>query len=80
MRWCELQMLVLSIPVDVEKLLVAGPGVDSLAQAVPSVVGGRSAVGDVEGVGSELGLEPGHVCRGCGDGRIAHGGGGGEQA
>jgi hypothetical protein len=73
MRRCELQMLVLSVPVDVEELLVAGPGVDSLAQAVPGVVG---AVGEVEGVGRELGLEPGDVCRGCGDGRMGCGGGG----
>jgi hypothetical protein len=72
----KLRTFMLSIPVNVEELLLAGAGVDPLAQAVPGAVGGRSAVGEVEGVGSELGLEPRNVCGGCGDGRMGGGGGG----
>lgn len=65
------------VPVDVEELLLAGAGVDSLAQSVPGVVGGRSAVGEVEGVRRELVLKPGDVSRRGGD-RWVRGGGGGS--
>lgn len=61
------------IPVDVEELLLAGAGVDALAEAVPCVVGGEER----EGVGGELRLEPGDVGGGGGDGRRGGGGGGG---
>jgi len=63
------------IPVDVEELLLAGAGVDALAQAVPGVVG--AAAGEEEGVGRELGLEPGDVRGGGGDGRGGGSDGGG---
>ena len=70
------QMVTLGfLPVDVEELLLASAGIDALAQTVPGVVGGRGAAGE-EGVGRELGLEPGDVRRGGGDGRGGGRGGG----
>lgn len=67
------------VPVDVEELLLAGAGVDALAEAVPGVVpGGCEKEG--ERVGGELRLEPGDVVGGGGDGRGGGGGGGGGDA
>lgn len=57
-----------SLPVDVEELLLSSAGIDALAQAVPGVMGSPGAAGE-EGVGLELGLEPGDVRGGGSDGR-----------
>ena len=66
----------MGIPVDVEELLLAGAGIDALAEAVPGVGGGEEG----EGVGGELRPEPGDVVGGGGDGGRGGGGGGGGDA